>query len=271
MEREEQCWSEGPPSSIQNKGEAVKTINNKEARQALLHELRKATCLQVSLWDTCYDVIGETLEIDDPQPRVIQVSPDYAGKQLTDADLDLILSGFEELNVAGPIGREKMQGMGNLTAAVRLKLSKAFQNAIDMQNELRTVASKLAQTLDCGLEYVVQGILEIACMTDTGKEVDETHLQFFLGEPMPEGYTRIADPIKPQTLPMRKQVISVKEIEEGLEFLEAQGLVRRNGEFRRASSGFLQPVYALTPLGIRLRESGEFEKYLSVRPDDPVC
>jgi hypothetical protein len=62
----------------------------------------------------------------------------------------------------------------------------------------------------------------------------------------------------------------VQEVEETLELLEVEGLVRRNGEFRRAPNGLLQPVYDLTPLGRRLCESGQLDKYFSTSLDGPV-
>jgi len=63
----------------------------------------------------------------------------------------------------------------------------------------------------------------------------------------------------------------IQEVEEVMNSLEAEGLIRRNGEFHQTPNGLLQPVYDLTPLGRRLCESGQLDKYLSPSPDDPVC
>ncbi len=63
----------------------------------------------------------------------------------------------------------------------------------------------------------------------------------------------------------------MQEVEEVLESLEAEGLVRRNGEFCQERNGLVQPVYVLTPLAMRLFESGQLKKYISLSPDDPAC
>ena len=162
----------------------MKVIDNKEARQAFLHELRRATSLQASIWDNCTDVIQEVLGHCDAVGRVIQINPAYAGRQLTDADLDSIL----------------MQDVKNLSAAARLTLLKAFQNAVNMQAELWIVASSLALTLGCTSEDVERRIWHLAIEMDTGMEVDEVDLQEFLGESELEGYRRLSSLIRPQRL-----------------------------------------------------------------------
>jgi hypothetical protein len=183
------------------------TGKDKEARQVLLHELRRATCLQASIWDICCGVIDETLGGPSTSPsRVIEVTPFYAGKQMTNADLSFVLSGLKEMhldalcevmNVPTPTAlSKKMQDIGNLSAAARHTLLNAFQDAIKLQAELLVVASDLALSLDRTVEEVERGIWEVAIMVDTGMEVDEMDLRDFLGEPQPEGYTRTSSVMK---------------------------------------------------------------------------
>jgi len=185
-------------------------IKNKEDedRRAILHAFRRATCLQVRIWAICRDVIEEVLVDCDAVARVIQVSGAYAGKQLTDADLDSIFNGLKEMNqyfifeamsLSEPIGyRKAMHHMGNLSAAARLTLLKAFENAINMQAELGILASNLAFALDRSLEDIELGICDFAITTNTGMEVDEMDLRGFFGELLPVGVKRVLVVIEPR-------------------------------------------------------------------------
>jgi hypothetical protein len=151
----------------------VKTITNKETRRLLLQELRKATCLQISLWDTCSDVIDESFDGEfDAVMRVIQITPEYAGERLTERDLDTILASLEEMNLAVPIRQgKKMRVVENLDPDTRRTLLNAFQNAISMQSDLWVTASLLAEALDCTREYVESHIRACATTADTGMEL----------------------------------------------------------------------------------------------------
>jgi hypothetical protein len=51
--------------------------------------------------------------------------------------------------------------------------------------------------------------------------------------------------------------------DEVLDSLEHKGLVEKNGEFRTARNGKVEPVWAITPLGKWLIESGQLDNYLS--------
>jgi hypothetical protein len=44
--------------------------------------------------------------------------------------------------------------------------------------------------------------------------------------------------------------------------MERAGLLVKNGEFRRARDGTMQPVYVSTPLGKRLGDEGRVEQYI---------
>ena len=177
----------------------MKAITNKETRRLLLQELRKATSLQISLWDACRDVIDESFDGEsDAVMRVVQITPEYAGSRLRERDLDTILAGLEEMNLAGPIGqRKKMWGVENLDPDTRRALLNAFQNAISMQSDLWVTASFLAEVLDCTLEYVENLIRDCAITADTGMELGEMDLHALLGEPEAEEYRRIGGPVKP--------------------------------------------------------------------------
>ena len=181
------------------KDKTVKAITNKETRRLLLQELRKATCLQTSLWDTCSDVIDESFDGEsDAVMRVVQITPEYAGKCLTERDLDTILAGLGEMNPAVPIGQgKKLRAVENLDPDTRRTLLNAFQNAISMQSDLWVTASFLAEVLDCTLEYVENQIRDCAITADTGMELGEMDLHALLGEPEAEGHIWIGGPLKP--------------------------------------------------------------------------
>jgi hypothetical protein len=170
-----------------------------KTRQLLLQLLRKAVCLQTSLWDTCSDIIDETFGGEcDSLSRVMEITPMYEGKELGGQDLDAILAG---MNLAAPIGEgKKMKGKENLDQDTRRKLRKAFQNAISMQSELRIATSSLAKVLDCTMEHAEEAMRSIASMADTGMELGELDLRELLGEPEAEGYIRIGRPLKPIVL-----------------------------------------------------------------------
>lgn len=59
--------------------------------------------------------------------------------------------------------------------------------------------------------------------------------------------------------------VSMEVVQEALESLEEQGLLRRNGELVRGIAGDLQPVYVATTVSKWLNETGlirDFEEYL---------
>ncbi len=51
--------------------------------------------------------------------------------------------------------------------------------------------------------------------------------------------------------------------DEVLDSLESKGLVEKNGKFRTAPNGEVQPVWVITPLGKWLTETGQLDNYLS--------
>ena len=57
-------------------------------------------------------------------------------------------------------------------------------------------------------------------------------------------------------------------ITEVLNSLECKGIVEKNGEFRTASNGEIQPIWVMTPLGKRLSEVGLLDNYLSTWKTD---
>jgi hypothetical protein len=69
---------------------------------------------------------------------------------------------------------------------------------------------------------------------------------------------------------MSKKKRDTEEVEEVIQYLEARGLLEKNGKFRAARNGELQPVYVSTPLGKWLNETGQLQKYLSASQDDPA-
>jgi hypothetical protein len=52
-------------------------------------------------------------------------------------------------------------------------------------------------------------------------------------------------------------------MDEVLDSLELKGIVEKNGEFRTAPNGEVQPIWVMTPLGKRLSEANLLDNYLS--------
>lgn len=138
------------------KYEGLTMLNGERAWQVYFRQredkpnnTRAYTCLQIGVWDTCSDVINDVFGNADTDAlfQVIQLTPEYAGKQLRDANLDNILTGMAE-----------PQCLDSLCVDIQHTLLKAFQNAIRMQSKMLITASNLAQTLDCPLEYVEEAI-----------------------------------------------------------------------------------------------------------------
>lgn len=155
------------PGLREKKGEGMKNIT-KGARQRVLQQLRKAVCLQTSLWDECSsfdDAVARTSDYEsDLVTRVAQVTSDYVGKELGESDLDEILPGIEELN-----------------KETRHTLLNALQDVIRLQSELWIAASILAETLNCELEEVLNRLNPLSITADTGMELGERDLDEFLG------------------------------------------------------------------------------------------
>jgi hypothetical protein len=161
----------------------MKQAINQEDRRALLERLRTAACLQISMWDYCCDIddaLGENCQCD---AAVSEAGAVYAGKELNDLDLEVILSGFGEISrPADP--------------QTRMMLRRAFQNAIALQSELWITASGLAETLNCSMEVVLEFISACAVTAETGLELGEIDLHALLGEPEADGYVWHGGPLK---------------------------------------------------------------------------
>jgi hypothetical protein len=56
--------------------------------------------------------------------------------------------------------------------------------------------------------------------------------------------------------------------DEALDSLERMGFAERNGKFRTARNGEVQPVYAITQLGKWLIECGQLDNYLATWKTD---
>ena len=57
-------------------------------------------------------------------------------------------------------------------------------------------------------------------------------------------------------------------VDEVLDSLERQGLLEKNGEFRMARNGEVQPVWVMTQLGKWLNETGQLDNYLAACETD---
>ena len=57
-------------------------------------------------------------------------------------------------------------------------------------------------------------------------------------------------------------------VDEALDSLERQGLLEKNGEFRMARNGEVQPVWVMTQLSKWLIESGQLDNYLATWKTD---
>jgi hypothetical protein len=178
----------------------MKTPTKPEARHVLLEQLRTAVCVQTSLWDACLD-INETFGKEcDAVSKAIDVIQDYTRKELQESDLVAMLPGSEELNSSLPIGQgRKTKVLADLNGKVPATFLRACQNALALRNQFRICANKLAESLDCSMESLLDSITSFSITADTGLELDEMDLHAFLGEPVAEGYyARTSGPLKPQ-------------------------------------------------------------------------
>jgi hypothetical protein len=179
----------------------MRKVTDKRLRKALLQQLRTTVCLQTSLWDTCLGINYIFDDESDALNRVVQVTPKYAGKDLSESDLDEILAGLEKLNIAYRPGEgEKIQGIQELEKETRHTLLKAFQNAIRLQSEFWITANSVAEMLNCDPEGVFCRLLPFSFAADTGMEFGEMELHAFLGEPEAKGYSFAGGPLNPETV-----------------------------------------------------------------------
>jgi hypothetical protein len=177
----------------------MKTPITPEARQVLLEQLRTAVCVQISLWDACSD-INETFGKEcDAASKAIEVILDCTGKELQESELVAMLSVSEELNSSAPIGQgRKTKVLADLNGKAPATLLRACQNALALRNQFRICANKLAESLDCSMESLLDNITGFSTIVDSGLELDEMDLHAFLGEPDAEGFTWTGGPLKPQ-------------------------------------------------------------------------
>jgi hypothetical protein len=142
-------------------------------KEQLLRHLRSAVFYQIELWRTASlieDTLDECQEGDwDAVLRLEQVRVELGEKIVDSHDVSMFTAGLGQPFRAIPNERQK--------AALRQQLQKALW----IQNELWKTAGLMAQPLSEPAREVVRSVTEFSIDADSGCELVESDLDFFLG------------------------------------------------------------------------------------------
>jgi hypothetical protein len=148
-----------------------------QAKDQLLRQLRAAVFYQVGLWKTASsieDTLSECQEGNwDAILRLAQVRSEFGEKIVDNHDVERFTAGFDQTFRAVLEERYK--------SALRQKLQKALW----IQNQLWETAALMAQTLAESTDDVIWGVQELSISADSGCELVESDLDFFLGAAPP--------------------------------------------------------------------------------------
>jgi hypothetical protein len=154
-----------------------------EAKGQLLHQLRTAVFYQVELWNVATSIttlLNECQEGDwDTVHRLQEVRTVFGEKILTGPDLDIFVDKLQEMLRGGESFRAVLNDKQK--DALRQRLQKAAW----IQNELWKMAALMAPMLRCPSEDVMRRVAELAVVADSGCELVESDLDFFLGTAPP--------------------------------------------------------------------------------------
>lgn len=146
-------------------------------RAQLLRQLRVAVFYQIELWRTASlieDTLYECQEGNwDAILRLEQVRSELGEVIVDDHHVEAFTAGLEEPFLAVLGERQK--------AALRQRLQKALW----IQNELWKTAQVMAQALGEPVEETASNIRELSIVADSGGELVESDLDFFLGTAPP--------------------------------------------------------------------------------------
>jgi hypothetical protein len=157
-----------------------------QVKEQLLRQLNAAVFYQIELWRTASlieDTLYECQEGNwDAILRLEQVRAELEEVIVDDHDVQLFTKGFEEPFRA--VLRERQK------AALR----QGLQKALWIQNELWKTAQLMAKTLGESVEETVRSVTELSIVADSGAELVESDLDFFLGA-VPPGTSKQGCPL----------------------------------------------------------------------------
>jgi hypothetical protein len=244
-------------------------------KQDLLEEFQTAAALHIGLQKLA-GIINEMLGGEwNVLWRVMQLSTFHdIEREWIDSDLDVFISGLELYNCTDGNEPEHLEVMMARLRydTKRQDLIKRVGEAVLTQRRFWDIGHSIALTLSWPLHEVFGRLSAFAEGADSPTDLTEEDLTDFLSrEPlttaqMPSNVTCIT-----QSAPARaascenEKNITKNEIQEAIDSLEEQGLLRKTGDFRRGMNGDLQPVYVATPVAKWLEQTGlidEFNEYL---------
>jgi hypothetical protein len=154
-----------------------------ETKGQLLHQLRTVVFYQVELWNVATSVttlLNECQEGDwDTVYRLQEVRTVFGDKILTAPDVDIFVENVQKMSGGKGLFRAVLNGKQ------RDALKQRLQKAVWIQNELWKMAALMAPTLGCPSEDVMRRVVELALVADSGCELVESDLDFFLGTAPP--------------------------------------------------------------------------------------
>ena len=153
-------------------------LSENEKRQ-LLQRLRAAVFFQVELWNTASS-ITEILNACqegkwDTVHRLHQVRELFGDKIMAESDLDTFLSELEEVLPGGELFNAVLE------PAAKTSLGQRLQKALWIQNQLWNTAVLIAEGLGETTENVIRRVVDLSTVADSGGELVESDLDFFLG------------------------------------------------------------------------------------------
>ena len=150
-------------------------------RAELLCNLRTAVYFQIELWNTAHsiDETLQTVQMDDCDvvSRLLEIKNDYEeGEIVTDGHLIGFLVDLDGFKFE--VNQFRTVKDGKTKDALKQKL----QKAIWIQKRLWKVASTIAESMATTKEAVMENVVQLSTMADSGCELTEAHLAEFLGE-----------------------------------------------------------------------------------------
>ena len=146
-------------------------------REQLLNTLRTAVFYQIELWNTARLIEDTFYQCQEGQwdaiLRLEQVRGELGEVIVNDDDLEKFTAGLEQPFCAVLNDRQK--------ATLRQQL----QKALCIQGELWKTAGLMAETLGEPVAETVRSVTELSVVADSGGELVESDLDFFMGTAPP--------------------------------------------------------------------------------------
>jgi len=161
----------------------VKAITNEETREKLSEQLKRAVCIELAFWSSCFVVEALLENKCDAITRIFEVGRHYAKQRIRDSDVEEIMFGVDAENLgAATGGRKEVRVLAQLPRDSKRNLLGATQNAIWLHNALLDEAESIAEVIECEPETVLNLLSDLTAEIDLGFEIPEGYLAWFFGE-----------------------------------------------------------------------------------------